>query len=487
MTQTKFHRISEYVEISIDFITCGEYQVFIDEKLPLGLYHQPDHWKTNKFPPQNSKKPIAGIRASDAEEFCQWFTQKYPSPGCKYRLPSIAEFEIAQEFLSQENQIGCWCIDGNQRVIGGIHSEQWQIWQEQLMSLCQNNFHRDIGKDFSINFDLVSIFDLSHDCKLSSSNIHFQMLSLSRELALSLIKELALFKACHPDFNVSNNRSHYQTWLFHVYRILSLIRKKIRSIFSFLSNLYKHFLSQIVILTKYLIRSFHYIYTYVGKRIVVVLSRFNRNYKNRQNTKPPHELIFDDFLSLISNTDNILKQVSQHQQRQIKKFRSSIYSMIFSQLSIHLHERVKQLRDHTDRQSKDYENDSICYLAETFGFNLSFILDFEKNLYFIFSNILNRSLMLKERDTYQIRYNLSVSTFLYQTLFEKYEGLYENHQERRKSNVTKQESYQLTNSYKEKMNLFFNLYAFFILLAERQENRFSVWEGILVVRERNEF
>lgn len=123
------------IEIDNSYISCAEYQLFIDEKLKLGYHHQPDHWTQYRFPLGHAEKPITGVRASDAEAFCEWLNQVDSLGLFKYRLPSLTE---AQDNQVIERQIGCWCQDRYRKIIAGIEFEQWQIWQDQIW---QNNLN----------------------------------------------------------------------------------------------------------------------------------------------------------------------------------------------------------------------------------------------------------------------------------------------------------------------------------------------------------
>jgi len=122
-------RIDDNVEIDMSYITCAEYQLFIDEKRESDEERQPDHWKSYIFPSKDARKPIAGVRASDAEAFCEWLTHRYSLPGFRYRLPILSE---AEEHRATEKQIGCWCNDGVKKVIVGIEMSQAQAWMEDL-------------------------------------------------------------------------------------------------------------------------------------------------------------------------------------------------------------------------------------------------------------------------------------------------------------------------------------------------------------------
>lgn len=125
-------RIDNNLFIDKSYITCAEYQLFIDEKRELGESYQPEHWKGYRFPPGYAQKPITGIRASDAEKFCEWLTQKQSELGFRYRIPTLTEIE---EHPAPEKQIGCWVKDGEKKRICGIEKVEWQQWKMNLFNL----------------------------------------------------------------------------------------------------------------------------------------------------------------------------------------------------------------------------------------------------------------------------------------------------------------------------------------------------------------
>ena len=153
-------RIDENVEIDMSYITCAEYQLFIDEKLKAGEYRQPDHWTSYRFPTGDAKKPITGIRASDAEEFCEWLTQQQSALGFKYRLPTLAEVE---EYPITEKQVGCWCFDGEQRIIAGIETGQKQTWQQNLAEVLLLNPYLNLNLNLNLDLNRVLYRNLNLD------------------------------------------------------------------------------------------------------------------------------------------------------------------------------------------------------------------------------------------------------------------------------------------------------------------------------------
>ncbi|MGI2906166.1 SUMF1/EgtB/PvdO family nonheme iron enzyme [Tolypothrix sp. VBCCA 56010] len=134
--QNNLFQIDQNVAIDNSYITCAEYQLFIDEKLKAGEHRQPDHWTSYRFPPGYAKKPVTGVRASDAEEFCKWLTQHDSALGFKYRLPTLTEVQNCPVEVENDpvngTQIGCWCKNGENKVIAGIEYSQWQVWQDQV-------------------------------------------------------------------------------------------------------------------------------------------------------------------------------------------------------------------------------------------------------------------------------------------------------------------------------------------------------------------
>ncbi|NER93065.1 MAG: SUMF1/EgtB/PvdO family nonheme iron enzyme [Symploca sp. SIO1B1] len=152
-------RIEENVAIDLSYITCAEYQLFIDEKRQAGENHQPAHWQDYRFPPGDAQKPITGVRASDAHEFCEWLTQRQSTLGFRYRLPTFVE---AEENPTTELQIGCWCHDKGEEVIAGIEQVQWQEWQSNLAKVdLDPYFDLNLNLYFGVNFSPSPYFGIN--------------------------------------------------------------------------------------------------------------------------------------------------------------------------------------------------------------------------------------------------------------------------------------------------------------------------------------
>ncbi|EDN67766.1 conserved hypothetical protein [Beggiatoa sp. PS] len=127
-------RIDEQREIDLEYITCAEYQLFLDELRARDQYSQPDHWTEYTFPTGNAQQPICGIRAEDAEAFCQWLTTRQ-NDHYYYRLPQPHE---AKNFLAATitNELATWCKT-EQDIYGliGLTKEDEQRIHAKLQNL----------------------------------------------------------------------------------------------------------------------------------------------------------------------------------------------------------------------------------------------------------------------------------------------------------------------------------------------------------------
>jgi hypothetical protein len=98
--------IDERRDIDRNYITCVEYQLFLDYARAQGKYHQPDHWTEYTFPEGTARTPVCGVRAEDAEAFCEWLNHRQGDDSIKYRLPEPSE---AKDYPASENEgVATW-------------------------------------------------------------------------------------------------------------------------------------------------------------------------------------------------------------------------------------------------------------------------------------------------------------------------------------------------------------------------------------------
>jgi hypothetical protein len=133
---SKLIPLDERIAIDTSYITCAEYQLFIDERKKLGKNHQLLDWKTDSVVSEDILKPITGVQASDAEAFCAWLTQhpQHFKPEFKYRIPTLEE---AEEFLEmetdEENLIGYWCQKKLASKMVYLEPEKWLKIKEKIL------------------------------------------------------------------------------------------------------------------------------------------------------------------------------------------------------------------------------------------------------------------------------------------------------------------------------------------------------------------
>ncbi|MBD0261410.1 MAG: GUN4 domain-containing protein [Tolypothrix sp. Co-bin9] len=119
-----FIRINEELEIDNSYITCAEYQLFLDETRErpqfLNLFSKK---KTDRFPPGDAKKPITGISWENALRFCAWLGQWY-----RTRLGNQLSEMAVHYRLPKEEEINQYFINDDQRFKdGGIRLVKFQI------------------------------------------------------------------------------------------------------------------------------------------------------------------------------------------------------------------------------------------------------------------------------------------------------------------------------------------------------------------------
>jgi len=133
-------RLNETTDIDLAYISCAEYQLFLNEQRRDGDACPPDHWTRPRFPKGSALAPITGLRASDAIAFCRWLTARLSQLGSLYqeagvtvfsgpvtiRLPQREEVEAhpiddalerPTESAPEPPEISCWCIAPGERYL----------------------------------------------------------------------------------------------------------------------------------------------------------------------------------------------------------------------------------------------------------------------------------------------------------------------------------------------------------------------------------
>jgi energy-coupling factor transporter ATP-binding protein EcfA2 len=109
------HHLDELLEIDLEYITCAEYQLFIDDCSVGGTFRQPDHWFSPKFPSGEAFTPVTGVRASDALAFCDWLTTRYGGR-IQFRIPKPDE---AVTYPAVDGELATWCLASDTSLLVG--------------------------------------------------------------------------------------------------------------------------------------------------------------------------------------------------------------------------------------------------------------------------------------------------------------------------------------------------------------------------------
>ncbi|MFN0112320.1 MAG: hypothetical protein ACKVZH_25955 [Blastocatellia bacterium] len=173
-------RIDEQREIDPSFVTCAEYQLFLDDLRAQGKYHQPDHWDALTFPAGQALSSMSGVRAKDAAAFCEWLTQRQAGEW-RFRLPLADE---ASQWQTKENRMAAWCQDAQSFRLIGLSSAQEQTITQQLLAIESLIFSQPVIAPHSLarTLDLAHTFDLARTLDLTS--VLACALDLTRDHAL---------------------------------------------------------------------------------------------------------------------------------------------------------------------------------------------------------------------------------------------------------------------------------------------------------------
>lgn len=194
----QLHRIDENREIDTTFITCAEYQLFLDDLRQEGKYHQPDHWNEYTFPAGQALKPVRGVRFEDADAFCKWLVKRVGG-NTLYRLPSTTE---ASEWKTETTEIASWTLKNlKPELIGFASADMTELslhflhLKNRCVPLARRLENFLSAEMRSLDFSNTLGRDL--DPKLA------QALNIASDLDLALDRALALTLALVLEFTLT--------------------------------------------------------------------------------------------------------------------------------------------------------------------------------------------------------------------------------------------------------------------------------------------
>lgn len=212
-------QIDDRREIDLKFITCAEYQLFLEDVQAQGEFHQPDHWTDTRFPQGEALRPVCGVRVKDATAFCKWLTRQQGGD-LRYRLPRPDE---ALEFPADTAKLGAWCYGESEVSLSGLSPEEMQKIRHRLSGL----------SDLPLPSNLIFTLDRPRARALARDPVLAR--TLARELDIDLIlasalaRDIALSSALARDLALAPDRSHDLYRARYLGRALGLdiVRKKL--------------------------------------------------------------------------------------------------------------------------------------------------------------------------------------------------------------------------------------------------------------------
>jgi len=202
--------------IDVNFITCAEYQLFIDENTSGDSC--PLQWEASRFSRGLANHPVLGVTSYQAESFCQWLNRRFErerfSQGCRYRL--LNEVEASGEQISK---FGFWYNKGNLNFLATGASEDWNSWEKSILELVKKDLRRDLLqiKESIRNLDTIG-FTRDQPRKDGLDSIFRTVLNSDFEIQL---KYLDLY---NPNFQ--NVIAHTKSKTFDIRKSLNPIQGK---------------------------------------------------------------------------------------------------------------------------------------------------------------------------------------------------------------------------------------------------------------------
>jgi hypothetical protein len=186
-------QIDDRREIDLNYLSCAEYKLFLEDSEDLGKCHQPDGWIDSTFPIGKAREPALGMRAEHAEALCEWLTQR-EGGGVRFRLPTIDE---AGQWGTERAGIATWCDGtGEYCLLGLTEAEENMIRQELgkisgscLPSLASSVAELDLARTLVCDRNLEIEIDSRLDLDLARALA--RVLDFDLELARALAHDLA--------------------------------------------------------------------------------------------------------------------------------------------------------------------------------------------------------------------------------------------------------------------------------------------------------
>lgn len=195
-------RIDDKREIDLTYLTCAEYQLFLDDMRAQRKYCQPDHWTDFTFARGQAHEPVCGVRYEDAVEFCKWLTERQGGESL-FRLPLASE---ARKWQPDTIRIAAWCGD-HQSPVGVASIEQELRRKLRAFTPTRLPLLRMIARARALDHALDRALARAIDRDLDLTRVRDRALALAVDFDLAIVRDVdrtrirALARALTRDFS----------------------------------------------------------------------------------------------------------------------------------------------------------------------------------------------------------------------------------------------------------------------------------------------
>lgn len=156
--------LDERRDIDPAYLSCVEYQLFLDETRAGDRCRQPDHWPEPRFPRGQAREPIRGIRPDDAAAFCEWLSNRCGGEA-RFRLPRPDEAALrlsnSGKVDDEASPLATWCEE-NSVVTLAARSDADERRIEPLLAGLSNRI-APVAPHFGLTLDLDPVRNRAFD------------------------------------------------------------------------------------------------------------------------------------------------------------------------------------------------------------------------------------------------------------------------------------------------------------------------------------
>ena len=452
--------INKEVYVDVNFISCAEYQLFLDEGMQSNRCYRPDHWNSNRFPKGQALEPIRGIRAIDAEKFCKWLNNRYPHVGFCYRLPAAAEIE---NHSVDNPSIACWSESEYEKSLKGIQPKQFHAWKYLLFDINDSSFID--ANDVDRAKELARCLSLSIDAAYKIANIKLD--ARKKNQAFAEIKN-SLFLH-RPKLDDVRNQAQARDYTYTIIKILSKAES--------LNLNFQGVISKASTLTRGVARGTISSSGRISESIEEIFDLLESSYmqlrEHDSHLLAKQKSDLDRYLSMARSVDIAFAR-GKHLSLS-RDLTDEMDIMFLRDRKRNMNQILRLLKEHTLELKRALRNEKSFSIVDD--------NDVKKCLAFLRERVLEREQILVQETTFVRSYLLFIFVIWDQmigVINRRERKHYLNDFLNNERNVRRKK----LDEYDGKRNNVFKAYMFFAVLDARKAGKIPAWEGIRIAKER---